>query len=79
LRHVERQRIALALKRSALPRRRQILLAAKALAARHCLVDRLEDAVVREVRDLDGVNQREVWAFAGGDRNLQLRIELGPR
>jgi len=79
LRHVERQRIALALKRSALPRRRQILLTTKSLAARRRLVDRLEDAIVREVRHLDGVDQREVRTFAGGDGDLQLRIELGPR
>jgi len=77
--HIERQRVALALERPALPGRRQISVAPKALAGRRRLVDRFQHAVVREVRDLDGVDQREVGPFAGGHRDLELRVEIGPR
>jgi len=79
LRHVERQRVALALEHAALPRRRQVVVAAEALAGERGVVDRFQNAVAGEVRHLHGVDQRQVRALAGRHRDLQLRVELGPR
>jgi hypothetical protein len=78
LRDVERDRVALPLEEPALPGRRDVVLAAEALGGHGTLVHRSEDAVAREVGDLDEVDQGEVRPLAGRHRHLELRVELRP-
>ena len=78
LRHVQRDRVPLALVEPALPRARQVVVATEALAGRDAVLDRLQHAVAGEVRHLDRVDQRQVGPFAGRYRDLELRVEVGP-
>ena len=78
LRHVQRHRVALALIQASLPRRRQIVLCLESLRARRGVGHRLENAVAREVGNLDGVDQRQIGTLVGRHRNLQLGVEIRP-
>ncbi len=77
--NVERNGVTLALERAALPGGGQVVLATKSLAGERRVVDRFQDPVTGEVGDLHRVDQREVRALSGGNGDLELRVEIGPR
>ena len=80
LRDVERDRVALALVRAALPRGRQIVLAAEALAGRAS-----PSSIGSRMPSLAKCGTSTVWISArsgpssGRHRDLELRVEIGPR